>query len=74
MKEQTYIVYLIDSAGNKVDFERFSYKKIETVKKAMQQLLSNSLYKALNKTATKLEIYRTSYSIDGLDPVETIAI
>lgn len=74
MKEQTYIVYLIDNTGNKVDFERFSYKKIETVKKAMQQLLSNSLYKALNKTATKLEIYRTSYSIDGLDPVETIAI
>ena len=74
MKEQTYIVYLIDNAGNKVDFERFSYKKIETVKKAMQQLLSNSLYKALNKTATTQEIYRTSYSIDGLDPVETIAI
>ena len=74
MKEQTYIVFLVDNKGNKVGFERFSYKRLDTVKKAMQQLLSNSLYKVLNKTATKLEIYETSYSIEGLEPVETIAI
>ena len=74
MKEQTYIVFLVDDEGNKVDFERFSYKRIETVKRTMQQLLSNSLYRVLNKTATKIEIYKTSYSIEGLEPVETIAI
>jgi hypothetical protein len=74
MKEQTYIVFLVDDEGNKVDFERFSYKRIETVKRAMQQLLSNSLYRVLNKTATKIEIYKTAYSIEGLEPVETIAI
>lgn len=74
MKEQTYIVYLVDDEGGKVDFERFSCKKIETVKRSMQQLLSNSLYRVLNKTATKLEIYKTAYSTEGLEPVETIAI
>lgn len=59
MKQQTFIVYLEDQNFKMVTFERFSYKRLETVINQMQELLKNSLYRACTKEAVSVAIYRT---------------
>lgn len=59
MKEQTYIAFFEDRAGKRIDFERFSCKKVETVKKYIRQLWNNSLYRVCTKGAKIVKIYAT---------------
>ena len=49
MNKQEHIVKIYNAAGEQVNFERFAYKRADTVKKNFQKLLSNSLYAGLLK-------------------------
>lgn len=57
MKTQTYISFWKDAAGNTTNFERWTYKRLETVKEKNRELSQNNIMKALNKTAVFIEIY-----------------
>ena len=59
MKNQTYIAILENKNFKMVTFERFSCVRVETVKKQMEILLNNSLYRACTKDAVSVAIYRT---------------
>ena len=68
MKQQTFIVYLEDKNFKMVTFERFNCSRLETVKRQMQELLKNSLYRVCTKEAVSVAIYRTP---DGINKEET---
>lgn len=74
MKKMEYIVYICNN-DSVITFERFSCKRLETVKKSMETLLTSDLYRACIKGATKADIYRT---LDGYqrepEPVYTMDI
>ena len=61
MTEQTYLVKFIDNDWNDYGFERFSYKRLSTVKNAINKLWSSSLYRVCTKGATQAVIYQTPY-------------
>ncbi len=59
MKIQTYIAFILDANKNKMDFERFSCARVETVKRQMQELFKSALYRVCTKGAVSVAIYRT---------------
>lgn len=59
MKKQTFIAILENKDFKMVSFERFNCSKIDTVKKQMEELLQNSLYRICVKEAVSVAIYRT---------------
>ncbi len=59
MKEQTFIAKIYDAAGTCIDFERFTCKRAETVKKHMLRLFDNELYRICTRGAEKVVIYAT---------------
>ena len=59
MTQQTFIAFIIDTNNNRMDFERFNCAKVETVKRQMQELFKNALYRACTKGAAAVAIYRT---------------
>lgn len=59
MKQQTFIAYIEDGNGKMMDFERFSCKRAETVRKNMTALFQNDLYRACTKGAVSFAIYAT---------------
>ena len=59
MKKQNYIAIVENKNFQMVTFERFSCARVETVKKQMQELLKNSLYRACTPGAVSVSIYRT---------------
>ena len=69
MKKQTFIAKIKDSSGNMIDFERFSCKRPETVRKYMQQLFANGLYRACTRGAHTIEIWATP---DGYHDTEIV--
>lgn len=71
---QTFLAVFQDKAGKQVSFERFNYKRLSTVRKALMQLWNNSLYRVCTKEAETISIYKTEYSTEGLEPVETITL
>lgn len=69
---QTYIALLKDKDGKQLDFQRYGYKRIATVKKNILALLNNSLYRALTPGIATIEIYQTCYDHHGLTPAAVI--
>ena len=59
MKKQTFIADVISTTGNRITFERFTCSRPATVKKHMQQLFTNDLYKACTPSAARIEVYAT---------------
>lgn len=68
MKTQTYISFWKDADGKVINFERWSQKRLDTVKNHNRELAQNSMMKVLNKTAVTVEIYATP---DGYTQEET---
>lgn len=59
MKEQTFISYLEDENGKMIDFERWTYKKVETVLKSVKELYKHPIYSGNLKRSKNLSIYAT---------------
>lgn len=59
MKKQNFIAIVENKNFQMITFERFSCAKVETVKKQMQELFKNSLYRACTPGAVSVSIYRT---------------
>lgn len=59
MKKQTFIAYIQNESGNMIDFERFTCKNPETVKKHMLKLFESELYRVCTKGAKTIDIYKT---------------
>ena len=55
----TYIAIIRDEAGKQLSFERFGCKKAETVKRQMQQLFKNELYRICIGSAATVDVYAT---------------
>ena len=55
----TYLAIIQNRDFQQITFERFSCKRLETVKKNMLSLLQNSLYRACTPGAVAVAIYRT---------------
>ena len=72
--EQTYLAIFRDAEGNQITFERFGYKRLQTVCRALYKLLDNSLYRVCIKGAESIDIYETAYSADGLEPILQLGI
>lgn len=75
MKQQTFIVFFETADGGQVTFERFSCRRIATVKSRIRGLWKSSLYRACTKGAEVVKIYATP---DGYNresrPVETMKL
>lgn len=56
MLKQTFIAYVKNENNTVVTFERFSCKRAETVKKHMNTLFENELYRICNPGAKTIEI------------------
>lgn len=74
MKRQTYIAIFQDKEEKQVDFERFSYKRLNSVVNAIYILWNNGLYRALNKSATQVLVYKSEGGIEGLEPITTVVL
>lgn len=74
--EQTFIAIFKNARGEMVDFERFTYKRLNTVVKAISTLLEGSLYKVCCKMdgAEYIDIYQTADEWRGTKSVATISI
>ena len=59
MKQQTFIAFFLNAEKEKIDFERFSCKRAETVKKYIVQLWQSELYRICTKGAETVTIYAT---------------
>ena len=59
MQTMTYIAIIQDKDFNQISFERFSCKRLQTVKENMLKLFSNSLYKACTPGAAAVAVYKT---------------
>lgn len=71
---QTFIAIIKDKDGKQIDFQRYSYKRIATVRNNIRALAANSLYKALTPNMDHAEIYETDYDYHGLTPVDVITL
>ena len=75
MKKQTYISCLEDENGKMINFERWSYKNINTIVNKLKTLYQYSIYKSSLEKSKTLVIYETP---DGYNknkiPVLKIAI
>ena len=79
-KEQTYLVRFYNAAGRYVNFERFAYKRLSTVVKALEALFDAPLFCAcLRAGGTKscrvfstpnavAEIPVADFNVDATDP------
>ena len=72
--KQTYIAFFEDRAGKRIDFERFSCKKVETVKKYIRELWNNSLYRVCTKGAEIVKIYATPDGIQAAEPAAIVEL
>lgn len=61
MKEQTYLVKFTDSSWNMIYFERFSYKRLSSVIRAINKLWSSALYRVGMDEVTQAVIIQTPY-------------
>jgi hypothetical protein len=77
MKQQTYISYIKDASGRMVDFNRWAYKRPETIVKKYAEALAKDpkFWRTIWKDGVTLAIYATP---DGYNkkpqPVITIPI
>ena len=71
MKKETFRVYLKDENNNMITFERFSCKRLQTVKNNMKILLDNSLYLVCVKNYKYIE-YHKVFSLDDTELLEII--
>ena len=62
MRQQTYITKLKDENNRTVNFERWSYKKINTIEKKLRELYTNYyyVYKEDIKKSKYITIYEAS--------------
>lgn len=60
MTEQTYLVRFTDEDWRDYGFERFSYKRLANVIKAVEKLWNNSLYRVCTKGATRAVVIQTT--------------
>ena len=62
MKQQTFVTRLEDKQGRMINFERWSYKNINTVLKNVLELYSSNLwlYNTDIEKSESLAIYKTS--------------
>lgn len=62
MRKQTYITKLLDNNNKTIEFERWSYKRIETVERKIKELYTryNYVYKDSLKKSTYIVIYEAS--------------
>jgi len=83
MKEQTFIVELKDKNNSTIDFERFSYKRLNTCINAMIKLYKKAfdpycfcgfLYKENVEKAARIVAYRTDYKTNDANKVWDISI
>lgn len=58
MKKEVYRVIFRNAEGEKINFERFTCKKLDTVKKQMKELMESEIYQILNRDCRKLEYYK----------------
>lgn len=73
-KKQTYISYLYDQKGKRIDFERWSCKRISTVKKNMLKLWDNSLYRAFTRNAVTVKVYATPDGYNATNCVDSFEL
>ncbi len=59
MKKQTYISYLEDSDGKMINFERWSYKKTDTIIEKLKELYQYPIYKKDIEKSVRIAIYET---------------
>lgn len=59
MKRQTFIAYIVNENDTMINFERFSYKRLETVERSMKEAFKSELYRICNKDAKAVKIYVT---------------
>lgn len=59
MTQQTFIAIVENKNFEMVTFERFNCARVETVKRHMQELFKNALYRACTSGAVSVAIYRT---------------
>jgi len=71
MKKQTFIAYIVNENDIMIGFERFSYKRLETVERSMKELFESELYRICNKDAKAVKIYATP---DGYNRENTPAL
>lgn len=45
MKRQTFIAYIVNENDTMINFERFSYKRLETVERSMKEAFKSELYR-----------------------------
>lgn len=64
MADQTYISFLKDKTGKKVNFERWSYKRLATVIKQLKELYECPIYTKYIAATDYIEIYATPDRID----------
>jgi len=61
-KEQEHISFLLDSNGKMIDFERWQYKRLDTIKEKLKQLYTSSVYKKDLEHSETIEIYKTDHA------------
>lgn len=77
MKKQTYVSYLEDENNKMVDFERWNYKKVNTVIEKVKWLYNNyyPIYKHSLEKSKVLAIYESPDGINtSKNPVYKIPI
>ena len=72
MQKQIFLAIFTDETGKQLDFERFCCRRVSTVERKIKQLMSFSIYQAIG--ATKVNIYRTEYSREGLEPEAVVIL
>ena len=70
--KQTFIAIIRDRDGKQIDFQRYGYKRIATVRNNIRALVNNDLYKAITPGIYSADIYETAYDHHGLAPVYTM--
>ena len=63
-KQQTFISYLENSEGKMINFERWNYKRVNTIIEKLQWLYSHTFYKSELEKATYIAIYATPNGYD----------
>ena len=70
MKKQTFIVFIYNADGKRIDFERFACKKVDTVKKHMNILFNDRLYRICTPGAASWKVFETPDGVNhGENPV-----
>ncbi len=65
-KQQTYLSVVLDRSGKEIDFERWSYKRVQTVINSLKKLyfrddaLTAVAYKNIRQNGATVVIYNTA--------------